>query len=83
MILIFCLSLIITTSQCFEKQINSRCPGPPDRGPCNRNIFKWAYDPQKNECFMFIWGGCAGNDRNRFDSELQCMKQCISVGPSK
>lgn len=25
---------------------------------------------------MFTWGGCAGNDKNRFDSEQQCMKSC-------
>ncbi|KAK4876618.1 hypothetical protein RN001_009124 [Aquatica leii] len=52
------------------------CPGPPDKGPCNRSIYKWAYDPEKNSCVMFIWGGCAGNDKNRFDTELLCMRYC-------
>lgn len=52
------------------------CPGPPDKGPCNRAIYKWAYDPDKKACIMFIWGGCAGNDKNRFDTELLCMRYC-------
>lgn len=52
------------------------CPGPPDKGPCNRQIYKWAYDPDKDTCMMFVWGGCAGNDKNRFDTEFQCLQRC-------
>lgn len=52
------------------------CPGLPDKGPCNRQIYKWAYDPEKGACVMFVWGGCAGNDKNRFDSEYHCLRRC-------
>ncbi|XP_018567332.1 contactin-associated protein-like 2 isoform X2 [Anoplophora glabripennis] len=55
------------------------CPGPPDRGPCNRNSYKWAFDHDRQECIGFLWGGCAGNDKNRFDSEQQCMERCLSI----
>ncbi|XP_065161032.1 axotactin-like isoform X1 [Atheta coriaria] len=61
-----------------ESSEAQRCPGPPDKGPCNRNIYKWAYVPEKKRCEMFVWGGCAGNDKNRFDTEMQCYKRCIS-----
>ncbi|KAH1016826.1 hypothetical protein HUJ04_007995 [Dendroctonus ponderosae] len=53
------------------------CPGTPEKGPCNRNIFKWAFDHEKRECITFIWGGCAGNDKNRFESEKHCIEKCF------
>ncbi|XP_017768097.1 PREDICTED: uncharacterized protein LOC108556443 [Nicrophorus vespilloides] len=61
-----------------DRDVPNRCPGPPDKGPCNRNIYKWAYSEEHKMCSMFIWGGCAGNERNRFDTELQCVKRCIN-----
>ncbi|XP_030746121.1 contactin-associated protein-like 5 isoform X2 [Sitophilus oryzae] len=54
------------------------CSGKPEKGPCNRNIFKWAFDHQNRECVTFIWGGCGGNDKNRFESESQCIERCFS-----
>lgn len=62
-----------------EQDTGLPCPGPPDKGPCNRHIFKWAYDPIKKACIMFVWGGCAGNDKNRFDSEIQCLRRCAPL----
>ncbi|CAG9767385.1 unnamed protein product [Ceutorhynchus assimilis] len=53
------------------------CPGNYDKGLCNRNIFKWAFDHERKQCITFIWGGCGGNDRNRFDSEKQCIEKCF------
>lgn len=55
------------------------CPGPPMKGPCNRNIYKWAFDHNREECKMFLWSGCGGNDKNRFDSEKQCWERCVSL----
>nr|CAH7733562.1 unnamed protein product [Callosobruchus chinensis] len=55
------------------------CPGPPDKGPCNRNIYKWAYSHELEECIMFSWGGCGGNDKNRFDGEKQCLDRCTAM----
>lgn len=66
-----------------EIETHSKCPGPADKGPCNRNIFKYAYDPEKDACIMFIWGGCGGNDKNRFDSEPQCLRRCSRFIKSK
>ncbi|XP_018318790.1 contactin-associated protein like 5-1 [Agrilus planipennis] len=58
------------------RETNLPCPGPADKGPCNRSLYKWAYDAEKQGCVMFIWGGCGGNDKNRFDSELICLRSC-------
>ncbi|KAJ8981076.1 hypothetical protein NQ317_007213 [Molorchus minor] len=55
------------------------CPGAPDKGPCNRHTYKWAFDHDRQECALFAWGGCAGNDKNRFDSEKQCLERCIGL----
>lgn len=59
-----------------EQESAERCPGPPDRGPCNEQLTKWAYDAEKKMCVMFTWGGCAGNDKNRFDTKEQCRNSC-------
>ncbi|XP_074039893.1 axotactin isoform X3 [Leptinotarsa decemlineata] len=56
------------------------CPGPAEKGPCNRNLYKWAFDHDRKECLMFIWGGCAGNEWNRFETERHCQNRCIGLG---
>ncbi|CAH0547877.1 unnamed protein product [Brassicogethes aeneus] len=59
-----------------SKHVLHQCPGTMDRGPCNRNIYKWAFDHDRQRCVMFSWGGCMGNERNRFDNEVQCINSC-------
>ncbi|XP_050508450.1 axotactin [Diabrotica virgifera virgifera] len=53
-----------------------QCLGLIEKGPCSRNIYKWAFDHDRQECVPFVWGGCGGNDKNRFESENQCWKVC-------
>lgn len=77
----FYTTLILTTSCVLARpesglESSLPCPGPPEKGPCNSQVHKWAYLPEKGGCVMFTWGGCAGNDKNRFDSEMQCMQSC-------
>nr|XP_033800153.1 collagen alpha-1(XXVIII) chain-like [Geotrypetes seraphini] len=48
-----------------------------DQGPCRTYIIKWYYDKQANACAQFWYGGCHGN-ANRFDSEDECKKTCVS-----
>ncbi|XP_060534792.1 axotactin [Cylas formicarius] len=62
-----------------ENNSAALCPGSADKGPCNRNIYKWAFDHNRKECSTFVWGGCGGNDKNRFDSEKQCIQKCFHV----
>ncbi|XP_063931341.1 axotactin isoform X3 [Zophobas morio] len=62
-----------------DRDVGHPCPGPPDKGPCNRILYKWAFDHDKNKCVIFVWGGCAGNDKNRFNTEIQCIRTCMSL----
>ncbi|CAG9857429.1 unnamed protein product [Phyllotreta striolata] len=55
-----------------------QCRGPYPKGPCNRTLHKWAFDGDTERCVPFVWGGCAGNDRNKFDSEIQCRNACFN-----
>lgn len=66
-----------------DTETDQFCPGSAEKGPCNRKIFKWAYNSEKKLCSMFVWGGCAGNDKNRFDTEVQCMTTCTPLTNSK
>ncbi|XP_072313133.1 kunitz-type protease inhibitor 1a [Eucyclogobius newberryi] len=55
-----------------------RCTEQPNTGNCRDSFSKWYYDPLKQNCFRFNYGGCQGNE-NRFDSKEQCMKMCNGV----
>ncbi|XP_071052100.1 axotactin isoform X2 [Onthophagus taurus] len=77
--LVINLLVIVAKTSKVDSNAAERCPGSPERGPCNRNFYKWAYDPNKKTCSIFIWGGCAGNDKNRFDTEMQCVQACITI----
>ena len=54
-----------------------KCTGPGDPGNCTTFIYKWRFEPTANECTTFVWGGCGGNDQNRFNSEAECLYYCI------
>ncbi|KAG5872607.1 hypothetical protein JTB14_002128 [Gonioctena quinquepunctata] len=73
-------SFIIAISAMPDRNDLHPCPGKAEKGPCNRNIYKWAFDHDRQECVMFLWGGCAGNERNRFESENHCWNRCIDPG---
>lgn len=55
-----------------------RCTEVPDTGSCRDGITKWYYNPVKQECSPFNYGGCKGNE-NRFDTPQSCMKVCRGV----
>lgn len=54
-----------------------------ERGSCKSNLHKWFYDSIVNECKTFIWSGCHGNPSNRFDTELDCLAQCMGGNRKK
>ncbi|XP_057659616.1 axotactin isoform X2 [Diorhabda carinulata] len=76
--LIYSCLLILTISARPELTNLRQCIGPIEKGPCSRNIYKWAFDHDRQECVQFVWGGCGGNDRNRFDNENNCTDICKS-----
>lgn len=52
------------------------CHGTADRGPCNKDISKWTFDESTKTCVMFEWSGCGGNEYNRFNTEIECLRRC-------
>lgn len=46
-------------------------------GPCKSFLYKWRFEATTQECITFIWGGCQGNNQNRFDTEVECLANCI------
>ncbi|KAJ8416676.1 hypothetical protein AAFF_G00325540 [Aldrovandia affinis] len=61
--------------------LNPRCALNLDQGPCREYDIHWYYDKQANACAQFWYGGCDGNS-NRFDTEDECKKTCVSRGGS-
>ncbi|XP_037097490.1 kunitz-type protease inhibitor 1a [Syngnathus acus] len=55
-----------------------RCTEPPETGSCRDTLTKWYYNPLKQDCSRFNYGGCQGNE-NRFDSKEACLKVCRGV----
>lgn len=55
-----------------------RCTEPPLTGHCRDSLSRWYYNPIKESCFRFNYGGCQGNG-NRFDTQEACMKSCRGV----
>ncbi|XP_073502793.1 collagen alpha-3(VI) chain isoform X2 [Phyllobates terribilis] len=54
------------------------CKLPKEEGTCREFALKWYYDHETNSCARFWYGGCGGNE-NRFSTQKECEKICISV----
>ncbi|XP_069064663.1 kunitz-type protease inhibitor 1 isoform X2 [Pleurodeles waltl] len=55
-----------------------RCVDFPHTGPCRASFTRWYYDPFKQKCFIFTYGGCSGNTNN-FVKEEECLATCNGV----
>ncbi|XP_036328515.1 male accessory gland serine protease inhibitor-like isoform X1 [Rhagoletis pomonella] len=42
---------------------------------CATYIPSWIYDASRNECLLFVYNGCEGND-NRFGTMEECEQKC-------
>ncbi|GLH00224.1 Papilin [Gryllus bimaculatus] len=52
------------------------CFEPKDDGSCNATpVPRWFFNPVKNKCEEFIFGGCGGN-QNNFETEKICNTVC-------
>ena len=51
------------------------CSLEPETGPCRGGFRKFFYNSTTDQCELFIYGGCGGND-NRFDTRSECISAC-------
>lgn len=47
-------------------------------GPCQGYFNRWYFEPKKQMCLPFIYGGCRGN-RNNFLTVEECNEACSVV----
>ncbi|XP_031559263.1 cysteine-rich motor neuron 1 protein-like isoform X2 [Actinia tenebrosa] len=59
-----------------SRNMTAMCNLPPAPGPCRAAMPQWFYNPKKQRCMRFIFGGCGGNENN-FDTKDECKKACM------
>ncbi|XP_017261121.1 BPTI/Kunitz domain-containing protein [Kryptolebias marmoratus] len=71
------LGIVLSTLHIVYSQTNPEafCKEPSDAGPGTNFSFSFFYDPSKDECRPFFYGGEGGN-RNRFRNERECIRGC-------
>ncbi|XP_077584107.1 carboxypeptidase inhibitor SmCI-like [Stigmatopora nigra] len=57
------------------KQVDM-CFKPVERGTCDGNLRRFAYNATSGRCHEFSYSGCGGNDNN-FNHRRLCFKKCI------
>uniref|UniRef100_A0A8C2A3S5 BPTI/Kunitz inhibitor domain-containing protein n=1 Tax=Cyprinus carpio TaxID=7962 RepID=A0A8C2A3S5_CYPCA len=64
---VYCL---FPTARCFLEKDSGRV--------CGSYMSRWYYSQQTKKCMRFWYGGCGGNE-NRFLTEDECFKECVST----
>ncbi|XP_069673465.1 papilin isoform X4 [Periplaneta americana] len=62
--------------KCVEPPGRDACYLPKIAGPCEGYYPHWYYDPERQQCGQFIYGGCLGNN-NRFETREDCEELCV------
>ena len=60
---------------------DTRCTLRPEPGPCKGLFKKFYYDPARNVCRSFIYGGCQGVVP--FAEQQECERTCVKTGIDK
>ncbi|KHJ44677.1 Kunitz/Bovine pancreatic trypsin inhibitor domain protein [Trichuris suis] len=63
---------------CVKKEKKDPCKQPMDPGPCEAASDRWYYNEATDDCEMFTYGGCQGNENN-FATEEQCRAKCVKA----
>ncbi|KAI0236196.1 Carboxypeptidase inhibitor SmCI [Lamellibrachia satsuma] len=65
-------------NECLESldDIEAGCRQPPLTGLCGGTFVRWYYNYAKEQCEMFVYGGCGGNSNN-FMNESDCQNKCL------
>ena len=70
-------------TDCSGVLLSARCQLAQDTGShCSHYVQRWFYDRVLGACAHFWYGGCGGND-NRFDTERECRKTCVTKSKSQ
>ncbi|KAG6445851.1 kunitz-type serine protease inhibitor A [Manduca sexta] len=51
------------------------CQLQPKQGNCSKNLIRYYYDTQLDQCMTFTYTGCDGN-KNNFDTQVNCERHC-------
>ncbi|QKE44470.1 hypothetical protein Yalta_023 [Yalta virus] len=51
------------------------CSLKPETGMCRASFTAYYYNPARDDCLPFVYGGCGGND-NKFRSREDCFEKC-------
>uniref|UniRef100_A0A671KY97 BPTI/Kunitz inhibitor domain-containing protein n=1 Tax=Sinocyclocheilus anshuiensis TaxID=1608454 RepID=A0A671KY97_9TELE len=62
---------LFPTARCFLEKDSG--------GACGSYMSRWYYSQQTKKCMHFWYGGCGGNE-NRFLTEDECFRECVSTG---
>ncbi|GLV35646.1 fat-spondin [Carabus blaptoides fortunei] len=54
------------------------CMQESEQGPCTGHFTRWYFEPNKQMCVPFVYGGCRGN-RNNFLTSEECNEACRVV----
>uniref|UniRef100_A0A671KRM6 BPTI/Kunitz inhibitor domain-containing protein n=1 Tax=Sinocyclocheilus anshuiensis TaxID=1608454 RepID=A0A671KRM6_9TELE len=67
----WCVYCLFPTARCFLEKDSG--------GACGSYMSRWYYSQQTKKCMHFWYGGCGGNE-NRFLTEDECFRECVSAG---
>lgn len=57
------------------RNYSGTCSLKPETGMCRASFTAYYYNPARDDCLPFVYGGCGGND-NKFRSREDCFEKC-------
>lgn len=63
------------------RDLPEKCTYDKEMGSCRGYFERFFFNKETNECEMFIYGGCDGNDNN-FETSDECSRECGVSKPS-